>query len=391
MVSIKVAIVCDRITTYGGAEKVLKTLHSMFPNAPIYTLYADNHIVSKHFSQTKVHTTFLQKFPSFLRGRFKFIAPFAISAVENIDVSQYNVVISCSSFFAKGVITSPQTLHISYCHTPARALWGVDEPTKKTSILSLPFLHILRIWDVNSAHRVDSFVANSTAVQKRIAKYYRKNATVIHPPVEVQEKVQSENYLITTKAIPSKFFLVVSNLYEHKRLDVAIQAFNKMKYPLVIIGDGPLKKDLQRQSGSNIIFVGHQPDDIIADCYKRCFALIHPAEEDFGMSMVEANMFGKPVLAYAKGGSEDIIQNQDNGVLFFSHNPFVFSDALRILVDNIKSQRYNEHTIKSRVEQFHTSQFTDKMRNLMKQELVHFFNNDKQYNQFTQKPHSMIQ
>ena len=378
MLSIRIALVHDHITQYGGAERVLYTLHAMFPKAPIYTLYMDKKIVQKHFPNADIRTTSLQKIPRVLRKQFRFVAPFAISAVENIDLSEFNVVISSSAFFAKGVITQPDTVHISYCHTPPRRLWGIDV---NTSRIFAPILHILRVWDFNSAFRVNTFIANSRAVQKRIKNYYGQNSVVVHPPVvKKQEHTLACITMEQQKSqrnIPSTFFLVVSSLEAHKKIDVVVDAFNKMKYTVVIIGNGSQKKLLQKRAGENIIFLGHQPDEVVAEYYKSCLALIHPTEEDFGISMVEAMMYGKPVLAFKKGGSTEIISQPAYGMLFSDHDPFVFADALRRFVENIKKGYYNAGDLQEHASQFHRSAFIKKIRDIVKQEVVEVVNQNR--------------
>ena len=375
MLSIKVALVCDHLTQYGGAERVLHALHTMFPKAPIYTLYADQKIVKKHFSNADVRTTALQKLPAKLRRKFRFVAPLAISAVENIDLSEFNVIISSSAFFSKGIITQPNAVHISYCHTPPRMLWGVDV---NPSALFAPALHFLRMWDFNSAFRVNRYVANSRTVQKRIKKYYKQDSQVVYPPVvKKQEHTLAQIAVHKQKlnhSIPPLFFLMVSSLHPHKKLDVVVDAFNKMKYTLVVVGDGPHKKSLQKRAGKNVVLLGHQPEEIVAEYYKNCVAFIHSAEEDFGISMAEAMLYGKPVLAFKRGGSTEIIQQNEHGMFFSDHDPFVFADTLRRLIDNIKKGQYNSADLQEHAQQFHSDNFKKQIRDIVKQEVVKMVN-----------------
>ena len=375
MLSIKIALVCDHITQYGGAERVLHALHTMFPKAPIYALYTDQRVVQKHFPNADIRTTSLQKFPAVFRKKFRFIAPFAISAVENIDMSEFNVIISSSAFFAKGVITQPGTVHISYCHTPPRMLWGIDV---NKSLLLAPALHFLRMWDFNSAFRVNTFIANSHAVQKRIQKCYQQHSQVVYPPVakkpehtlaqlDLQKQQLQHN-------IPSLFFLVVSSLHPYKKLDVVIDAFNKMKYTLVVIGDSPHKKALKKRAGDNVVLLGHQPEEIVAEYYKNCTALIHPTEEDFGISMAEAMLYGKPVLAFKHGGSAEIIQHNEHGMFFSDHDPFVFADTLRRFIEKIEQGHYNSADIQEHAQKFHGDNFKKQIRDIVKQEVVKMVN-----------------
>lgn len=378
MNDLRIAIIHDHISAYGGAERVLFALHSMFPKAPIYTLWADEGVLRRHFPNATVRTTALQRIPGVYRKRFRYLAPLAVAAVENIDLSEYNLVISSSSFFAKGVITRPDALHISYCHTPPRALWGA----KGESAAGDPLLgalvgnmatHALRMWDVNAASRVDRFVANSQAVRGRIGKYYRKGAAVIYPPVQLQGggngtvtgPLQKRSVL---SELPDDFFLIVSHLSEHKRIDVAVEAFSKLSFPLVIIGDGPQREALEEAAGKHTVFLGAQPDDVVAECYRRCRAYIHPGEEDFGLAPVEAMLAGKPVLAYRRGGVCESVQEGVSGEFFDSPHPAVLADGVRRINERIAS--YDPQLIRTQAERFSLERFTREFRAFLREELA---------------------
>ena len=218
------------------------------------------------------------------------------------------------------------------------------------------------------------YVANSHAVQKRIKKCYQQDSQVVYPPV-AKKREHTLAHIVVEKQkmshnIPAKFFLIVSSLHAYKKIDVVIDAFNKMKYALVIIGDGPYKKSVQKRAGQNIALLGHQPDEIVAEYYKNSIALIHPTEEDFGISMAEALLYGKPVLAFKRGGSTEIIKPGEHGMFFSDHDPFVIADTLRNFIDNIKQGQYNSANMQEHAHQFHSENFQKQIRNVVKQEVL---------------------
>lgn len=377
MQDLNVALVHDHLMQYGGAERVLSALHALFPKAPIYTLYADDRVIREHFPNATVRTTFLQRFPAIYRKRFRYVAPFAISAIESIDLSKYNLVISSSAFFAKGVITRPDALHISYCHTPPRALWkaeGDSGPALFPGVFTGGIAtHMLRLWDTQAASRVDRFVANSHAVRGRIGKYYRKGAEIIYPPVEPDNGINGTRTAplekrIVLSSLPENFFLVVSQLYPHKRVDVAVEAFGKLAYPLVVVGEGPQRSELEELAGAHTVFLGHQPDDVVQECYKRCRAFIHPGEEDFGMAAVEAMFAGKPVLAYRRGGVCESVKEGETGEFFEALHPAVLADGVRRLNENFDS--YNPTRIREVANYFGRERFAKEFRDFLRKELI---------------------
>lgn len=380
---LKVALVHDHLTTFGGAERVLFALHNMFPSAPIYTLFYKQNVVDAYFPSTEIKTSSLQKLPQFLLRRFYWISFLAIPAIENFNFSNYDIVISSSAFFAKGIITDHKTIHISYCHTPTRYLWEREEHKRNifrkfTDILGT---HILRLWDFNAASRVDYFIANSKYTKKRISKYYKRDAFIVYPPVDIDFIEQGDKSgAFAKKAIleklPDKFFLIVSQLRKYKNIDVAIQAFNKLKYPLVIVGEGPLLKKLKQQAGENIIILGRQPDDIVEYCYQNCYAYIHPVNDDFGISPVEAMLFGKPVLAYRSGGALESIVEGVSGEFFNDLHPAVLADGVRRLNENYAT--YNDFLIKSIANRFNKERFQDEFRRVLKKILNYEWNGEEE-------------
>ena len=361
----KVALVHDYLLGIGGAERVLKVLHEMFPEAPIYTVVYDKKFVREFLGNAVVRGSFLQKLPGFLRRRYKYFSLLIPTAVEQIDLSEFDIVISSCSAFCKGVITRPDTVHISYCHTPTRFLWDWTHPYIRSidtgrikNMATRIILHFLRLWDQQAAQRVDYFVANSKHVAARIKKYYGKEARVIYPPVEGGGRVESNTVLLGTR---SPYFLIVSQLRLYKQIDVAIEAFKKLGFPLVIIGQGSDKKRLQSLAGgcSNITFLGVQPDEVVMSYYKNCKALIFPGEEDFGMTMVEAMSFGKPVLALRRGGAKEIVIEGATGAFFDEPHHVVLADGLRRLINNY--DRYSPTLIRKRAEKFSRERFAQEL------------------------------
>ena len=257
----KLALVHDWLNTLGGAERVLIELHEIFPDAPIYTLFYDKNFVETYLPNTEIRPSFLQKFP-LITNHYKLFAILMPSAIESFDLSDFDLVISSSVFFSKGLILRPKTKHICYCYSPTRQLWDLHatyNPQLTTNNFPAKLAqHLLRLWDRQAADRVDEFIAISKVVRSRIQKYYKKDAKVIYPPISFpteselrnRESSISQSNLKNLRAIgaPHNFYLIVSRLYPHKNIDIAIEAFAKLNLPLVIIGDGPEKKKLQATS-----------------------------------------------------------------------------------------------------------------------------------------------
>jgi glycosyltransferase involved in cell wall biosynthesis len=339
----KIALIHDYIVSYGGAEKTFKVLSEIFPEAELYTLFYDPVILGKlklgaSGDDREIKTSFLQKFPRFLRRKYQILLPFMPIAAETLDFREFDIVISSSFSFTKGIITRPKTTHISYCHTPTRYLW--DKSRKRF------VLHYFRVWDRQASERVDEFIASSKTVQDRIGKYYKRESTVIYPPVEtgnrleVAKFVSSKGYvkrltpndtsIVTDKRkTDGEFYLIVSQLRKYKRIDMAVDAFNKLGLELVIIGDGPEKRKLKKMAKKNIKILGWQPEEITAKYYKNCTAFIFPGEDDFGIAPVEAMSYGKPVLAYRKGGATETIIEEKTGEFFDYENSAVLADCVR--------------------------------------------------------------
>lgn len=310
----RVALVHDHLMQEGGAEKVLRVFKEVYAKAPIFTLLYNPSRMEKDLASWDIRTSFLQKIPV-LRNRYRWLLPFMPAATESYDFSDYDVILSSSSAFAKGIITRPGTTHICYCHTPTRYLWSdthsyVEElSTNRLVKAMLPMvLHKMRVWDRMSADRVDAFIANSETVAERIRKYYDREAEVIYPPVETSK------FSIAKKK--GEYFLAGGRLVPYKRFDIIIEAFNRMGLPLIIFGDGPLYDEYVRMAKPNIRFAGRVSDERKAELYAEAKAFINPQEEDFGITAVEAMASGTPVIAYRKGGAMETVLENDTGVFF---------------------------------------------------------------------------
>lgn len=349
------AIVCDWLTTRGGAEKVVFELHKLFPKAPIYTsIY--NKEKFPEFADADIRPSFIQKFPKATK-KHQLYLPLMPIAFESFDLSEYDLVISSSHSCAKGIITKPETIHISYCHTPPRYLWdrsheyikeyGMGRLKKK---IASHILHKLRIWDRTAAERVDYYIANSEYVKKRIKKYYQKDAKVIHPPVNITNFVLSEK--------KKKYFLAVGRLTAYKKFDLLVETFNELEDSLVIVGEGEEKKKLQKKAHQNIAFFDYVDEVKLKKLYSEAEAVLFPQIEDFGIVPVEAMASGTPVIAYSEGGALETIKDKETGILFKKQTVA----NLRKAIDTFKKTKFNPKIIRKHAEQFSQKAFRENIK-----------------------------
>jgi glycosyltransferase involved in cell wall biosynthesis len=359
---VRIAIVHDFLTYWGGAEQVLLSLHHLYPQAPIYTLLYDP-AMEKYFPQAKIRPSFLNKLPGFLRRRKKLLLPLLGTAAESFDLSNYDLVISNSSSFAKGVIVRPKTVHISYCHAPTRFLWDwyynyleENRVGKFRRLLIVPVLHALRLWDMSAAARVDRFIANSENTARKLSKFYRSESSVIYPPVDCEQLGRPAACLPKEK----DYYLIVSRLSPYKRIDTAIIALSKMDLPLLIIGEGSDRKRLEKMAGGNVRFLGWVDEEKLAGYYQNARALIFPGEDDFGITILEAMSCGKPVLAYRKGGALETVRAGENGEFFESPVPEILADGIRRLNKNYHA--YDPEKIKAHARDFSREHFEKDLR-----------------------------
>jgi len=308
----RVALVHDYLAQDGGAERVLKALHEIWPEAPIFVLFHDRKKIN-FIPPENVTESWLSKLP-FNHRSYQWYLPWMPLATENHNLKNFDVVISTASMFAKGVITGPDTLHVSYCHTPPRFLWADNytyiSDLKQNWLIKfiLPhFIHRLRIWDKMSVDRVDNFIANSKTVQQRINKYYRRESDIIYPPVELKScsLKKMDNY-----------YAAGGRLVGYKKFDLIVKAFNRLGWPLKIFGVGPELKSLKRKAKNNIEFLGQISDEDKGRLLSGARAFIHPQLEDFGITAVEAMACGRPVIAFSQGGAVETVAPNETGVFF---------------------------------------------------------------------------
>jgi glycosyltransferase involved in cell wall biosynthesis len=312
----KVALVHDWLTGQRGGEKVLEVLAELFPEAPIYTLFHVKGSQVPAVESRDIRTSFLQRLP-FHRTKYRGYLPLYPLAVELFDLQEYDLVISSSHCAVKGIIPRPDALHISYIHSPVRYAWNQywayfapERLSVFSRLLIPPVLHYLRMWDESSSHRVDAFMANSKNTAQRIAKYYRRQAEVIYPPVDAEFFVPAKG------RVARSGFLIVSALVPYKRIDLAVEAFNRTGQGLTIVGQGPDLRSLKRMAKPNIRFAGSLPPEELRRAYQSARALIMPGEEDFGITALEAQACGAPVIAFGRGGALETIKPGRTGLLF---------------------------------------------------------------------------
>jgi glycosyltransferase involved in cell wall biosynthesis len=358
----KVALVYDRVNKWGGAERVLLALHQLFPKAPLFT--SVYHRATAPWAQVfDVKTSFLQKIP-FAKTKHELVPFLMPAAFESFSFDDYDLVISVTSEAAKGIITKPRTKHICYCLTPTRYLWsGYDTyfANKPLKVASKPVISALRKWDKLAANRPDLMVGISEEVKGRIKKYYDRDALVIYPPVELAEKTLSKKKKKKTKP----YFLVVSRLSKfakYKRVDLAIDAFNKLKMPLKIVGSGSWTESLKAQAGPTIEFIGSLTDEELVKYYKECDALIFPGVEDFGLTMVEAQKFGKPVIAFRGGGAVEIVLDGKTGYFFNEQT----KESLIDVIKKFGSYKFDKKALKEQAEKFSITNFKKNFTDIVK-------------------------
>ena len=349
----KVAIVHDWLTNMGGAEQVVINFKKIYKEAPIYTTLYNPNNLDKELQNIDVRTSFLQKKKMVVNHKKYF--PLMPLAFENFNLNEYDVILSSSSSCAKGVITKPGSIHVCYCHTPMRYAWELrDDYIKgmgklKRRLVKI-LLHYMRIWDLASANRVDYFIANSTEVQKRIKKHYKRDSVVINPPVRCD--------LFNISETDGDYYFVISRLVGYKRFDLAVQACSELGKKLVVIGDGPEKEKLEKVANENVTFLGRQPDEVVKKYMSECKALLFPGEEDFGIVPVEAQACGRPVIAYGKGGVLDTVINGKTGVYFKEQTV----ESLKEAIIKFEKMKFNKNEIRNHALEFDEKVFQNKIK-----------------------------
>ena len=351
----KVAIVHDWLNQVGGAESVLEVLKEVFPQSPIYTSIYWPKAMPVQYREWDVRTSWLNRLPLIKRYHQPFLPLYPL-AFEAFDLRGYELVISNKSAFCHGVITPPETVHICYCLTPTRFLWDYHNYVSHERInplagaLLAPVLRNLRLWDKAAADRVEHFVAISETVRQRIKKFYRRDALVIHPPVDVQGFQVRESH--------DDYFLIVSRLIPYKRIDLAVQAFNLLGLPLKILGDGRDRRRLEAMANSNIEFLGRLQDQQVGEYLSRCRAFVFPGEEDFGIAPLEAQAAGRPVIAYAAGGALETVVEGVTGLFFREQT----AESLAEAVSSFDGKAFDGATIRQHAQDFDKEAFKDELR-----------------------------
>ena len=344
----KIAIVHDYFIQMGGAEKVAEELQSIFPSSTMVTT------VDIHRRPGTV-TSWMQYLPITEKNHRLFFLLFPF-AVATLDLTEYDLIISSSSGYAKGIKKRKDAVHICYCHTPMRWVWRYSEYAERESFGSLtksvlPFLlSLLKKWDIAAAKRPDFYIANSNVVADRILKFYGRESIVIPPPIDTERFAGEEP--------EQDFYLVLSRLASYKRLDLAVEACKRLGRRLVVIGDGPGRQELEKMAGSNTQFLGRQEDSVVADYARRCKALIFPGEEDFGMTPVEINAAGRPVIALRAGGATETVVEGRTGVFFDKQNP----ESLMAAIENFESMAWDRQEIINHAKQFGREIFASSVR-----------------------------
>ena len=358
--NLRVALVHHWLVRMRGGEKVLEALCQIFPQADIYTLVFDPSEISESIRQHRITTSWIQKLP-WAKKYYTQYLPFFPFAIEQFDLSGYDLVISSEAGVSKGVLTRPETCHICYCHTPMRYAWSayhvylqaVHSPFRRRLI---PFvMNYLRLWDWVSSSRVDYYIANSQNVANRIRKYYRREAPVIYPPVATTDFGQA--------GAIEDYYLAVGQLVPYKRFDLAVDAFNQLGRPLLIVGDGPEYSRLQRKAGKNIKLLRRTSDEKLKECLSGGRALIFPGEEDFGMIAVEAHACGRPVIALARGGALEIVIPELNGIFFAEETASSLAEAV-VRFESIEA-KFQPRIIQETARPFREARFEREIRNFI--------------------------
>jgi glycosyltransferase involved in cell wall biosynthesis len=352
----KVAIVHYWLVGMRGGEKVVEALAEMYPQADIFTHVYVPEMISEKIREHRIIPTFINALPRASK-MYKTYLPLMPLALEQCDLRGYDLVISSESGPAKGIIAPAEALHVCYCHTPMRYIWNMyhdyrDGAGRVTRMMMPALSHYLRMWDVSTAARVDSFVANSETVAKRIRRYYGADSVVIHPPVD------TTSFSIAPPSELEDYYLMAGELVSYKRPDLAVRAFNELKLKLVVIGGGDMLDEVRRLAGPTVTVLGAQPFDVLRSHYARCRALIFPGEEDFGMVPVEAMASGRPVIAFGRGGAVETVVTGLSGIFFAEQTV----ESISLAVKELGKFEIDPAKISAHAKRFGKDHFFRKMR-----------------------------
>ena len=350
----RIALVHDYFIQMGGAERVAEALHQIFPAAPLYTTVALAERLTPGLRDAAIHTSFMQHMPA-VENKFRQYFLLYPWAVESLDLSAYDLILSSSSGYGKGVHRSKNAVHVCYCHTPMRWAWRYDDYAARENFgtfsrLALPaMLSGLRWWDLRASRQPDYYIANSQVVAARIRQIYGREAVVIPPPIDV-DRFQPDS-------VVDDYYLVLSRLLPYKRIDLAIEACTKLNRPLIVIGDGPDRQRLEKLAGPNVEFLGRVSDATVKRFASRCRALLFPGEEDFGMTPLEINAAGRPVIAYRGGGALETVMEGFTGVFF--ERPT--SQSLMTAIEEFEQYRWDARILRHHAEKFSYPVFAARM------------------------------
>ncbi len=361
-----IALVHDWLNQKGGAEYVLETLVDLYPAAPIHTSMYWPQVMPDAYRRWDIRTSFMDRLPLVKKHHQPFLPLYPL-AFEAFDFSGYDLVLSNKSGFCHGIITDPETLHVCYCLTPTRYLWDFRHYAQQEGMgrfaqaLLQPALSYLRLWDRLAADRVDHFIAISRTVQQRIAWAYKRESTIIYPPVDTER-------FSASKSPTGDFYLVVSRLIPYKRVDLAVQALNQLDRPLIVVGEGRDRARLETVAGPNVTFTGRLSDAEVADLMGRCRAFIFPGVDDFGIAPVEAMSAGRPVIALAAGGALDTVKEGKTGLFFHEQS----AAALAAAVEQFETLNFDPIQIRRHAEQFSQANFKERLTTLIEKKMESF-------------------
>ncbi len=354
----KLAIVHDWLTNMGGSEQVIINFKKIYPDSPIYTTFYNPSNLDEQLQNIDVRTSFLQGKKMVTNHKKYFpLMPLAFSL---FNLKEYDIVLTSSSSCSKGVKVKKDGLHICYCHTPMRYAWDKQEDYIKDmniikKLVLKVFLWFMRKWDVWSAKKVDYFIANSTAVRERIKKCYNRESTVINPPVRCN--------LFNISNTDGEYYFIVSRFVPYKRFDLAVQACSELGRKLIIIGDGPERKNLEKLANENVTFLGKQSDEVVKKYMEECKALLFPGEEDFGITPVEAMACGRPVIAYGKGGVLDTVIDKKTGLLFKEQTV----ESLKQAILEFEKMKFDKTEIRKHALKFNEESFREKIKSFIEE------------------------
>ncbi len=360
----KVALSHDWLNGMRGGEKCLEVLCELYPDAPIYTLFYEKGKISDKIARHAIISSPLQRFPS-IDKRYRYYLPFYSWAAGFLKPKKYDLILSTSHCVAKGIRKNKQALHICYCFTPARYAWGFFDEyfggmKPFSRFLIARTLKYFRKWDIESNEGVDHFVAISQHVRQRIQKHYKRESDVIYPPAD------TVYYAPDGKTEAEDVYLVVSALVPYKKIDMAVRAFNRLGKRLMVIGDGPDRKKLEKLAKKNIQFLGWQPDSVLRDHYRKSRALIFPGEEDFGIVPVEAQACGCPVIAFGRGGALETILENETGVFFYESK----EESLVEAVQRFERLSLQAESARRNAERFSKERFQMEMKSMIQRQLL---------------------